>query len=91
VRVPDADAEVVFEGQRTSTLGRIRRLETPDLQPGESYSARVAARWKQDGREMTDERRVDLTAGASVVVDFTRPPVAERVGIPPRIGPGDRR
>jgi uncharacterized protein (TIGR03000 family) len=84
VRVPDADAEVTFDGRKTSAVGHTRLLETPDLEPGESYSARVVARWQQDGRPIIDERKIDLTAGGSVVVDFTRPAPAERVAIPAR-------
>jgi uncharacterized protein (TIGR03000 family) len=82
VRVPAPDAEVVFDGQRTTSVGRTRVLETPELEPGQSYSARVAIRWNEDGRQRTDERNVDLTAGGSVLVDFTRPTPAERVAIP---------
>jgi len=86
VRLPDSDAEVLFDGQKTSAVGRVRLLETGDLDQGESYSARVIARWKQDGREMTDARKVDLTAGSSVVVDFTQSAPAERVATPARNG-----
>ncbi len=91
VRVPREDAEVVFDGRRTTSVGRTRVLETPDLEPGESYSARVAVRWNESGRERADERKIELTAGGSVLVDFTRPAPAERVASPARNSPDSLR
>src|SRR3954470_15496469 len=51
VRVP-ADAELLFEGVRTSPVGGVRDFVTPPLEVGRDYRYTVVARWLEGGREM---------------------------------------
>lgn len=73
VLLPAADAEVWFNGHKTSKVGTNRTFRTPELQPGKKYHYRIKAVWKRDGQPTADERRVEVAAGRTVVVDFTKP------------------
>ena len=73
VRVPDADAQVWFEGQLTSQRGTTREFESPELNPGSNYTYDVRARWNRDGRTVDQTRQIVVRAGSMVNVDFSRP------------------
>src|SRR5262249_35977405 len=73
VLVPDADAEVWLDDYKTTSRGTTRVLESPPLAPGPAYSYTVKASWGQGGRTVTAQRKVDVTRGRIVVVDFNRP------------------
>jgi uncharacterized protein (TIGR03000 family) len=74
VRLPDPNGEVWFDGQKMSSqTGAARSFTTPPLEPGRTYSYQVSAAWHQDGRLVTDERTVNVSAGSAVAVDFGRP------------------
>ncbi len=70
VLVPDADAEVWVEGHKTSSRGATRNFESPELRPGKDFTYDVKASWKQDGKTVTEERQVSVSAGGFFVVDF---------------------
>jgi uncharacterized protein (TIGR03000 family) len=72
VLVP-ADAEVFFDGEATTQKGSERRFNTPLLEVGPKYHYEVRARWKQDGKAVDQTRKVEVTGGASVKVDFSTP------------------
>jgi uncharacterized protein (TIGR03000 family) len=46
-------------------------FQTPKLEKGKSYFYTVMAELNRDGRTVTDTRRVDVTAGKAVTIDFT--------------------
>jgi uncharacterized protein (TIGR03000 family) len=69
VRVP-ADAEVWFSGQQTVQRGSQRRFVTPPLEDGQVWKYEVRARWKQDGKDVEQTRRIAVHAGDRVTVDF---------------------
>jgi uncharacterized protein (TIGR03000 family) len=73
VLLPDPNAQLYFDGVLTSSRGRTRGFVTPVLQPGQNYQYTVRAVWMQDGQERSEERTVRVSAGQTVVVDFTRP------------------
>jgi uncharacterized protein (TIGR03000 family) len=73
VVLPDPDADVFFNGEKMPGTGTDRRYLTPPLEPGPGYHYVVRASWRQDGKVVSDERRVDVFAGTRSVVDFTRP------------------
>jgi uncharacterized protein (TIGR03000 family) len=85
VRLP-ADAELWFQGVKTSQLGAFRRFVTPPLDPDRNYGYDVRATWTENGRTVTQERHVRINAGDHVVLDLTQPPAApsvlERVPLP---------
>jgi uncharacterized protein (TIGR03000 family) len=82
VLVPDPDAVVQFDGQKTSSLGRERIFNAPNVEAGSTYSYHVTASWMQDGRTVNEARTVRFVAGQSSVVDFTRAAPAESLAQP---------
>jgi len=71
VRVP-ADAQVWFDGVQMSTPGEVRTYKSPPLAPG-NYNYDVRARWNANGSEVSQTKRVKVTPGAHVEVDFPVP------------------
>ncbi len=80
VRAP-ADAEIWFGGTKTSQTGTVREFVSPPLTPGKEFMYEVRARWMENGKEVVQDRRIDITAGAQKVIDFTRAG-PERIGLP---------
>lgn len=72
VLVPDAQAKVTFDGNPTQQTGTERWFYTPNLQAGANNSYRIRATWMMAGREMTQERVVNVNPGQSVTVEFTQ-------------------
>jgi uncharacterized protein (TIGR03000 family) len=72
VRVP-ADAELLFEGVRTSPVGPVRDFVTPPLEVGRDYRYSVVARWMDAGRETRESRDVLVRAGDRLSLDLTVP------------------
>ncbi len=72
VVLPDPQATVLFDGQKTSSTGGERLYNTPDLTPGESYHYKLRATWMQDGRQVTQEQTVAVTPGQTTEVVFSR-------------------
>jgi len=73
VLVPDREAQVTFQGQRTATKGIERTYKTPPLAPGAQYYYDVSATWKEKGKEITRTRTIRVSPGGSVVLDFNKP------------------
>jgi len=69
VAVP-ADAVVLFDGHKTSQTGSHRVFTTPDLVKGDSYHYMVEATFQQNGKPVTQAKRVQVFAGAHVNVVF---------------------
>jgi uncharacterized protein (TIGR03000 family) len=72
VRVP-FDADVWFEGRKTTQTGVVRDFESPPLSAGEKYLYHVRARWSEQGRMIDQTRTIPVQAGARVRVDFLAP------------------
>jgi uncharacterized protein (TIGR03000 family) len=62
LRVP-GNAEVWFDGSKTSQTGRQRSFVSPPLQPGRNYSYNIRARWIEAGRPVEQTRRINVRAG----------------------------
>ena len=75
LRVPD-NAQVWFDGVKTTSSGSVRQFRSPPLTPGQRYTYEVRARWLENGREVTQTQQVAVTAGASARADFPVPPGA---------------
>jgi uncharacterized protein (TIGR03000 family) len=70
VAVP-AGATVWIDDKKTTQTGSERVFESPSLTPGADYSYDIKVQWRdQDGKEVTQTRHVNVTANASVSVDF---------------------
>jgi uncharacterized protein (TIGR03000 family) len=72
VLVP-ADATIAFFKEPTTQKGTEREYITPALQPGKRYYYDVTARWTKDGRAVEETRKVWVTAGGRVEVNFLAP------------------
>ncbi len=72
VNVP-AGARLWLDGRPTTRTGPVRQFVSPPLTPGGRYTYQVRANWGEDGHEVTRMQRVEVTAGAHVVVSFPIP------------------
>jgi len=86
VLLPNPDAEVWFDGTPTTQRGTDRFFQSPALQGDGRYQYTIKARWNRDGKNVEQERRVDVTPGRPVMVDF-RAPSGEPIGDPNRQNP----
>lgn len=69
VLVP-ANAAIWFDDAKTTQTGTLRRFVSPPLTPGRDYTYEVRARWTEEGREITQRRRLTVHAGEVVSVTF---------------------
>src|SRR5439155_12546832 len=69
VTVP-ADAEIWFQGTKTTSTGAVREYQSPPLAPGTRYTYELRARWSQNGHEVTQTQQVEVTAGIRVNAHF---------------------
>jgi len=72
ITVPD-DAEVWFDGYKSTQSGTVRKFSTPPLQAGEPYGYDVRVRWTMNGALVEETRTVVVRAGERTRVDFTAP------------------
>ena len=72
VSVP-ADAHIFFDGTQMTSTGPVRRFHSPPLTPGQHYTYNVEARWNDNGHEITQSQKVDVTAGTHSNVAFQLP------------------
>ena len=71
IRLPAANAQVWIDGQLTQQQGMSRRFDTPSLEPG-TYSYKIRAKWRQNGRDMDQTRTISFQPGRTVTVDFNQ-------------------
>jgi uncharacterized protein (TIGR03000 family) len=67
-------AEVSFDDVTTLSKGAVRQYDSPPLTPGTRYTYDITASWNDNGREVNQTQRVEVTAGAQVLVRFPTPP-----------------
>jgi uncharacterized protein (TIGR03000 family) len=73
VRVP-VNAEIWFEGDRTSQTGPDRRFVSPVLTPGKTFTYSIRAHWTSPTGQVVDAtREVKVRAGRRIVVNFLGP------------------
>jgi uncharacterized protein (TIGR03000 family) len=65
-----ADADVLFDGEPTTQKGKERFYVTPPLDAARKYTYTVTARWRADGKNIERIRKVEVAAGADLLVDF---------------------
>lgn len=69
VQVPTADAKLWFQGAATKRQGTSRVFKSPQLDGG-SHRYLVRCVWTEDGREVSREKYVAVSANQEAVVDF---------------------
>jgi uncharacterized protein (TIGR03000 family) len=62
-----------FDGKKTHTKGHHRKFHTPLLTPGQHFTYTLRARWKKDGKNITQTQKVRVWAGAHVEAAFPVP------------------
>jgi uncharacterized protein (TIGR03000 family) len=68
------NAEIWFDGKKTSQTGQERMFVTPELTPGKSFSYEVRATWMDSkGNAVTQTRTVMVEAGKRSTVNFLEP------------------
>jgi uncharacterized protein (TIGR03000 family) len=72
VRVP-ANAELLFDGAKTTQRGNLRQFISPPINPDGLYVYEITAKWMEGGTERTQSRKVDVRAGQRLMVDLTQP------------------
>jgi uncharacterized protein (TIGR03000 family) len=70
VKVP-TDAKVFVNDRPTTSAGIDREYISRELQPGASYSYKVRAEFVFDGKPVTEEKSVRLTAGQTASLSFS--------------------
>jgi uncharacterized protein (TIGR03000 family) len=72
VLLPNPEAEVWFDGSATKQRGFDRFFTSPplDTTTNSNYRYTIKARWNENGKQIDQERRVDVRAGQPVTVDF---------------------
>jgi len=73
VRVPDPNAEVWFQDHKTQQQGTVRFYESAALNPNQSYTFHLRAKWTQNGRVVDQSRDVQVRPGHGVTVNFSAP------------------
>jgi uncharacterized protein (TIGR03000 family) len=76
VKLPASDADVWFQGERTTRTGTVRQFRSPPLVVGRNYTYEVLALWGTGGQSTKELRRFTVHAGDRITVDFTAPPPA---------------
>ena len=72
MRVP-VNAEVWFDGNKTSQSGSLRPFVTADLKPGLDYAYEIRARWTEEGRQIELTRKVMFRSGDLLTLNLTAP------------------
>jgi uncharacterized protein (TIGR03000 family) len=67
------DAQLWFEGQKTSQSGDERSFQSPPIDQGQTYTYVIRARWTENGNDVEQTRKVHVKAGDRVKIDFTKP------------------
>ena len=64
------DAEIWFDDAKTTQTGPLRRFVSPPLAPGHDYTYEVRVRWRENGNEIAQSRRITVRAGEQVSIAF---------------------
>jgi len=81
VFLPTPDAEVWFDNTPTTQRGTDRFFQSPPLEGQGRFQYMIKARWNKDGKNVEQERRVEVTPGQPARVDF-RAQAGEQISDP---------
>jgi uncharacterized protein (TIGR03000 family) len=73
VLVPE-NAELWIEGKKMSQTEAQRKFISPPLETGKQFNYELRIRYKEDDREQTKSRSLDVFAGEHYTVDFVNKP-----------------
>jgi uncharacterized protein (TIGR03000 family) len=72
VKLPSPEADVWFQGLRTSHTGAVRQFRSPPLVPGQNYVYKVMGLWGLGAADEKQVRNVTIRAGDRITIDFTQ-------------------
>ncbi len=81
VIVSDPNAELYIQGQRMPGMGTTRDFTSPDLEQGKAFRYTITVKNSRTGLKAEETRKVEVRAGAQVVVDFTKQDI-QRLPLP---------
>jgi uncharacterized protein (TIGR03000 family) len=73
VRVSPPHAEISFQGSKTSQIGSSRLFTSPPLTQGEDFTYNIRVSWKENGREVSQDRTIPVRAGDRLSIVFRAP------------------
>jgi len=73
VILPDPQAQVWFDGVKSSSTGQVRHYGFPEDAQGKMNTHKFTATFLRDGEQVTETREVRVEGGKTAVVDFTKP------------------
>jgi uncharacterized protein (TIGR03000 family) len=79
------DAQVTVQGTILNATGAVRSFDSPPLVPGKRYTYDVEARWREDGKEVSQALSVDVSARSRTELIFrpgAKPLVKGTPGMP---------
>jgi uncharacterized protein (TIGR03000 family) len=76
VRVSPPHAEISFQGSKTTQIGRSRLYTSPPLVQGKGYTYDIRVTWKENGKEIVQDRTIPVRAGDRLSVVFRAPAAA---------------
>jgi uncharacterized protein (TIGR03000 family) len=73
IRLSPPDGTVNFDGAATRQVGGSRLFWTPPLKEGETYTYNLTVTWNINGKKVTKERKVPVSAGDRLSLVFRAP------------------
>jgi uncharacterized protein (TIGR03000 family) len=73
LQVP-SDAKIWFDDSQTNQTGASRSFESPPLPAGRDYSYQVRIQWKQDGKDVSEDRKIIVHSGDVINLTLGSPP-----------------
>jgi uncharacterized protein (TIGR03000 family) len=73
LQVP-SDAKIWFDESQTNQTGASRSFESPPLPADRDYSYQVRIQWKQDGKDVSEDRKIIVHAGDVINLTLGSPP-----------------
>ncbi|HEV8058918.1 MAG TPA: TIGR03000 domain-containing protein [Gemmataceae bacterium] len=74
IKVPAADAKLFFNDKLVEQQGTERKLITPALASGLTYTYRVRATWLENGQEKSQEQKLQAVPGQALNLAFGEVP-----------------
>lgn len=71
VKVPDANAQVWFQGAQSLEQGKERKFWLPSLAAGD-HSFTVRGTWMENGQQVTRDKVVHVSPGKTITVDLAQ-------------------
>ena len=73
IRLPDPDATIWVEGKEIASSGTVRQFHSPPLEASRQFTYTIKAEWHDNGKLVSDQRKVNVESNRQTVVDFTQP------------------